>query len=50
VDCSAGFFDVVAEPSGEFVATRTYSIPRWGDRPERDSLVLSVGACSIIEP
>jgi hypothetical protein len=40
------------EPTGEFVLTRTYGVPDSDRAPsdQRDSLVLSVGKCSVIAP
>jgi hypothetical protein len=37
-------------PNGEFVIDRTFAVPRLSQKPERDSLVLAVGKCSVIEP
>lgn len=49
VNCSeGGLVRYTLEPSGEFIATRTYSAPDSAAPAQRDSLVLMVGRCSVI--
>lgn len=50
VDCSGGFVVFRGAPNGEFVKAQTDPIPGPRDAQQRDSLVLSHGQCSAIEP
>lgn len=50
VSCSGGFIDYSFIPTGEFVLSRTYAVPEFNPGDRRDSLVLSVGKCSVIAP
>jgi len=48
VTCSCGFIDYSFIPTGESVLSRTYAVPEFNPGDRRDSLVLSVGKCSVI--
>lgn len=52
VYCEGGYAEVNFQAPGEFVSTRTYSAPdvEMGAADSRDSLVISVGKCSVIAP
>jgi hypothetical protein len=50
--CEGGYAEIKFEPTGEFVMSRTYAAPD-SDKTavdQRDSLVLSVGKCSVVAP
>lgn len=50
--CEGGYAEIKFEPTGEFVMTRTYAAPDSEHTAvaQRDSLVLSVGKCSVVAP
>lgn len=52
VYCEGGYAEINFEAPGEFVLTRTYSAPDGAmtKSDQRDSLVISVGKCSVIAP